>query len=388
MISKKLIPLSRPWIDADGPEIPALKEVFSSRWLSTGPKCQEFEQRFSQYIGAKHSIAVNSCTAALHLSLHVSGVGPGDEVITTPYTFTATSEAIGYTGAKPVMIDIDPLTLNLDSSQVEAAITPRTKAIVPVHMAGHPCEMDNLTEICNRYNLVLIDDAAHAISSQYRGTMIGNTGNLSAFSFHATKNLAIGEGGMITTNCDELAKRLKIVRHHGITKDAWKRQSRKDSWYYEVVEQGFKYNLSDIQAVLGLCQLAKLEKQFEIRNMIAKVYQNELGAVSQITLPKVPVDGKHAWHLFIIQLDCQHLNTDRSEIIRQLRTANIECGVHYIPLHLFPYYQETYGYQIGDFPSAESVYKQAISLPMHALLDSDDVRTVANALKQLIEDAC
>ncbi len=388
MINEKLIPLSRPWIDADGPEIPALKEVFSSRWLSTGPKCQEFEKRFSQYIEVKHAIAVSSCTAALHLSLHVSGIAPGDEVITTPYTFTATSEAISYTGATPVMVDIDPVTLNLDPSQVESAITAYTKAIVPVHIAGYPCQMNDLSEICERHNLVLIDDAAHAVSSQYQGKMIGNIGHLSAFSFHATKNLAIGEGGMITTNCDRLANQLKIVRHHGISKDSWQRQNQNDIWYYEVTEQGFKYNLSDIQAVIGLCQLNKLEKQVEIRNKLAEVYRHELAEVSQLTLPTTPTDGKHAWHLFIVQLDSQHLNIDRGEIIRQLRAKNIECGVHYIPLHLFSYYQKTYGYQIGDFPLAESAYERAISLPMHALLSLNDVRTVARVLKQLIEDAC
>ena len=385
--SKKLIPLSRPWIGADGPEIAALNEVFTSRWLSTGPKTGEFEQRFSEYIGVKHAIAVSSCTAATHLALHVSGVTADDEVITTPYTYTATSEAIGYTGAKPVMVDINPVTLNLAPAKVESAITPRTRAILTVHIAGYPCDMATLTEISQQHNLALIDDAAHGLSSVYQQKMIGNTGDFSAFSFHATKNLAIGEGGMVTTNSDQLAERLRIIRHHGITKDAWQRQAQGDIWYYEVTEQGFKYNMSDVQAAIGLCQLAKLEKQLEIRHNLAQIYLQELDGIPEIKLPPEPLDGRHAWHLFIIQLDCENLNVDRSQFIREMRAENIECGVHYIPLHLFPYYQQTYGYQAGDFPVAESAYSRVVSLPMHPLLEVEDVYIVAETIKRIIKSA-
>ena len=285
------------------------------------------------------------------------------------------------------MVDINPVTLNLAPAKVESAITPRTRAILTVHIAGYPCDMATLTEISQQHNLALIDDAAHGLSSVYQQKMIGNTGDLSAFSFHATKNLAIGEGGMVTTNSDQLAERLRIIRHHGITKDAWQRQAQGDIWYYEVTEQGFKYNMSDVQAAIGLCQLAKLEKQLEIRHNLAQIYLQELDGIPEIKLPPEPLDGRHAWHLFIIQLDCENLNVDRSQFIREMRAENIECGVHYIPLHLFPYYQQTYGYQAGDFPVAESAYSRVVSLPMHPLLEVEDVYIVAETIKRRIKSA-
>ena len=284
MAQNHFIPFARPWIGDD--EIEAVSEVLASKWISTGPKTAEFERRFAEYVGAKHALAVSSCTAALHLSLVAAGIGEGDEVITTPYTFTATSEAIGYTGAKPVFVDIDPATLNIDVDKICDKLTPRTKAILPVHIAGAPCDMDALLEMCKARNLVLIDDAAHAIPTDYNGRRIGSIGDLSVFSFYANKNLTAAEGGMITTNSDEYAKIIKPMRLHGLNKDSWARQSNRSVWHYQVDSQGYKYNMTDIQAAMGLCQLMKLNKQIEVRGKYIQIYQERLGKIPEIVTPR------------------------------------------------------------------------------------------------------
>ena len=349
MAQNNLIPLCRPWIDEA--EIEAVSEVLASKWISTGPKTTEFEQRFAEFIGVKHALAVSSCTAALHLSLIAAGVGEGDEVITTPYTFTATAEAIGYTGAKPVFVDIDPETLNIDVGRVEDAVTLRTKAIIPANYNGH---------------------------------RVGSIGNLSAFSFYANKNLSTGEGGMITTNSDRFATAIKRMFYHGMSKDSWARRQERSTWYYEVVSQGYKYNMTDIQAAMGLCQLLKIEKQREIRCRYSKIYTLELRELPNIITPQEQAVSSHAWHLYIIQLRTLQLKISRDEFIDAMRKANIECGVHYIPLNLFPFYQQRYGYQEGDFPHAESAFKRVVSLPMHPGLTEDDIHAVIDTLKEIL----
>ncbi|MCZ6677642.1 MAG: DegT/DnrJ/EryC1/StrS family aminotransferase [Candidatus Poribacteria bacterium] len=388
MAGKALIPLCRPWIDET--EIEAVSEVLASKWLSTGPKTAQFERQFAEYVGVKHALAVSSCTAGLHLSLVAAGVGEGDEVITTPYTFTATAEAIGYTGAWPIFVDIHPLTLNIDVTQIEEKITPRTKAIVPVHIAGLPCDMDALLAICRRHNLVLIDDAAHAISAEYNGHRIGSIGDLSVFSFYATKNLATGEGGMITTNNDQFASVIKPMRLHGIDKDAWARQQDRSIWYYEVTSQGYKYNMTDIQAAMGLCQLMKIEKQREIRKRYAQIYTTCFRDIPEIITPQSPsqsveaqILSRHAWHLYIIQLRTEQLEISRDAFIDMMREANIECGVHYTPLHLFPFYQKKYGYREGDFPHAESAFRRVVSLPLHPVLTEENIHEVIHAITEI-----
>ncbi len=379
MEQKPFIPFSRPWIDET--EIEAVSQVLASKWISTGARVREFERAFAEYIGVKHAIAVSSCTAALHLSLVVSGVGVGDEVITTPYTFTATAEAIRYVGAKPVFVDIVPDTLNIDIDKVEQAVTPNTKAIMPVHIAGLPCDMDSLQDICQRHNLVLIDDAAHAIPTMYKGSYIGNLGDISCFSFYANKNMTTGEGGMITTNNDSLAEPLRTMRLHGIDKDAWARQSKRSIWRYDITTEGYKYNMTDIQAAMGLCQLMKLNKQHERRQMFAEIYQTELQKFSQIKTPFIPeTQNEHAWHLYIIQLQ----TGNRDNFVESLRDANIECSVHYIPLHLFEYYQKQYGYTVGDFPHAEAVFERVVSLPLHPGLTESDVHQVIDTISSVL----
>jgi dTDP-4-amino-4,6-dideoxygalactose transaminase len=365
-------------------EIEAVSEVIASKWISTGPKTAQFEQRFAEYIGVKHALAVSSCTAALHLSLIAAGIGEADEVITTPYTFTATAEAIGYTGARPVFVDIDPVTLNIDVAKIEEKITPRTKAIIPVHIAGLPCDMDALLEICRQHNLVLIDDAAHAIPAEYKGHCIGSIGNLSAFSFYGNKNLATGEGGMITTDNDHFASIIKPMRLHGIDKDSWARQHERSVWYYEVISQGYKYNMTDIQAAMGLCQLLKIEKQREIRRRYAQIYESGLRELPEIITPQEEAISRHAWYLYIIQLRTESLRISRDEFIDAMREANIECGVHYIPLHLFPFYQQRYGYQEGDFPHAESAFQRVVSLPLHPVLTEEDIHVVIDTTRGIL----
>ncbi|MCY3743344.1 MAG: DegT/DnrJ/EryC1/StrS family aminotransferase [Candidatus Poribacteria bacterium] len=375
MANNRFIPFSRPWIDDT--EIEAVSQVLASKWISTGNRVREFERAFAEYLGVKHAIAVSSCTAALHLSLVVAGIGSGDEVITTPYTFTATAEAIRYVGAKPVFVDIHPDTLNIDTSKIEQAITPRTKAILPVHIAGIPCDMDALQDISQNHNLTLIDDAAHAIPVEYKGQHIGAIGDLSAFSFYANKNLTTGEGGMITTNSDAFAKPLRTMRLHGIDKDAWARQSQRNIWRYDIATEGYKYNMTDIQAAMGLCQLMKLNKQHERRRNFAQIYQTELAKFSEISTPVAPNDSReHAWHLYIIQLN----TGNRDEFVEALREANIECSVHYIPLHLFDFYQERYGYRVGDFPYAEAAFERVVSLPLHPGLTEKDIHIVIDTI--------
>ena len=380
MAKNPFIPFSRPWIDDT--EIEAVSQVLASKWISTGNRVREFERAFAEYLGVKHAIAVSSCTAALHLSLVVAGISSGDEVITTPYTFTATAEAIRYVGAKPVFVDIHSDTLNIDTTKIERAITPQTKAILPVHIAGIACDMDAIQDICRNHNLVLIDDAAHAIPTEYKGQSIGAIGDLSAFSFYANKNLTTGEGGMITTNNDAFAKPLRTMRLHGIDKDAWARQSQRDIWRYDITTEGYKYNMTDIQAAMGLCQLMKLNKQHERRRNFAQIYQTELAKFPQISTPIAPANPReHSWHLYIIQLP----PGKRDGFIGALREANIECSVHYIPLHLFEFYQEQYGYRVGDFPCAEAAYERVVSLPLHPGLTEGDIHTVVAAIGKALD---
>ena len=375
MAKNPFIPFSRPWIDDT--EIEAVSQVLASKWISTGNRVREFERAFAEYLGVKHAIAVSSCTAALHLSLIVAGVGSGDEVITTPYTFTATAEAIRYVDAKPVFVDIHPDTLNIDTNKIAQAITARTKAILPVHIAGIPCDMDALRDITQSYNLTLIDDAAHAIPVEYSGQHIGAIGDLSAFSFYANKNLTTGEGGMITTNSDAFAEPLRTMRLHGIDKDAWARQSQRNIWHYDIATEGYKYNMTDIQAAMGVCQLMKLNKQHERRRNFAQMYQTELTKFPEISTPVAPENPReHAWHLYIIQLQ----TGNRDDFVASLRAANIECSVHYIPLHLFEFYQERYGYRVGDFPCAEAAFERVVSLPLHPGLTEADVHIVIDAI--------
>jgi len=377
MIRKKYIPYCLPSIGEE--EIREVVDTLKSGWLTMGPKTIEFEKLIAEYVGAKHAIAVNSCTAALHLSLIALGIGKGDEVITTPYTFASTANVIIHVGAKPVFVDIKMDTYNIDPEKIRKAVTPRTKAIIPVHYAGQPCDMKEILEIAEDYGLYVIEDAAHAIGAEYERRKIGTFGTTTCFSFYATKNMTTGEGGAITTNNDELADKLRILRLHGISKDAWKRYSSTGSWYYEVEECGWKYNMTDLQAALGIHQIKKLEKFIEIRRKYAQIYNEELSEIDGIIIPCEKPNVRHVYHLYPILIT----NYDRSKFIEEMRERGIGCSVHFIPLHLHPFYRKTFGFRKGDFPNAEWVYEREVSIPLYPKMEEKDIYYVIQVIKEI-----
>lgn len=375
------LPFALPSIGDE--EIQEVIDTLKSGWITTGQKTKKFEEQFKNYIGCEHAIAVSSCTAALHLALIAAGVGKEDEVITTPFTFAATGEVIIYVGAKPVFVDINKDTYNININEIEAAITPKTKAIMPVHYGGQPCDMDEILKIAHEHDLIVIEDAAHALGAKYKGKKIGTMGDITAFSFYATKNLTTAEGGMVTTNNSEFADKIRILSLHGLSKDAWNRYGAGGSWYYEIMDAGYKYNMTDIQASLGIHQLAKFEHFQEIRERYAKRYTDELKNIKGITTPYVHPGNHHAWHLYPILIDPDILHFDRAEFIEAMTRENIGTSVHFIPLHLHPYYRNVHGYKKGDFPDSEYVYDRIVSLPLYPSMTEDDISDVIYAIKKL-----
>jgi dTDP-4-amino-4,6-dideoxygalactose transaminase len=353
-----------------------------SGWVTTGEKTHEFERRFAEYVGASHAVAVNSCTAALHLALAALGIGVGDEVITTPYTFIATVETICYLGARPVFVDIDPASRNIDPASIERRITAKTRAIVPVHIAGLPCEMDPILAIANRRGIPVIEDAAHALPASY-DRRIGSLSHATAFSFYATKNLTTGEGGMLTTEDAEFAKHCRRLSLHGITADGWKRYRLGGKWFYEVVEMGYKYNLTDIASAMGLVQLEKLDDFDRRRREIVRAYAERLSDLPDLALPAEPRHSRHAWHLYIVGLTAA-ARVDRETLIDRLTAQGVGTRVHFIPAHLHPYYAERLGHCRGDFPLAETAFDGAISLPLYPAMSDDDVEYVASAVRRAL----
>jgi UDP-4-amino-4,6-dideoxy-N-acetyl-beta-L-altrosamine transaminase len=364
-------------------EINEVVDTLKSDWITTGPKTFNFEDIFSKKVNSTHAIAVNSCTAALHLSIAGLGIGNGDEVITTPYTFVATSEVVINENAVPVFVDVEKDTYNIDPDRIKEKITDKTKAIIVVHYAGHSCEMDTIMDIAEKNDLYIIEDAAHAIGTQYKDRKIGSIGDVTCFSFYATKNITTAEGGMITTNNEELADKMRILSLHGISKDAWKRYSSEGSWYYEILYSGYKYNMCDLQASIGIHQLKKLDQMQKRREEIAVKYNEILGEIPQITIPTIKSYTKHAWHLYPIQVNDELLSINRNEFIEALKAENIGTSVHFIPLHLHPYYKEKYGFNNGVFPNAESLYKHEISLPIYPKMADEDVEDVISAVKKI-----
>jgi dTDP-4-amino-4,6-dideoxygalactose transaminase len=376
-----LLPFHQAWIDES--EIDEVVDTLRSGWLTMGPKTVRFEEAFAGFVGARHAVAVNSCTAALHLALDVAGIGPGDEVITSTYTFTSTAAVILHLDAVPVLVDVAPGTFNMDPDDVARKITPRTKAIIPVHIAGVPCDMDALKHLAAKHNLVIIEDAAHALPTTYRGRTVGTIGDLTAFSFYAVKNLTTGEGGMVTTDREEYVDRLRTRRLHGISRDAWKRYSADGSWFYEVDYPGFKYNMTDLNASLGLQQLRKLKMFHELRTRYAGLFTQGLSGVPGVIVPEVPPDVESAWHLYIMQVDPAALTIDRATFIQHLKRENIATSVHFIPLHIHPYYRNTFQYRPEDFPNALRAYEGAISLPLYPRMSEDDVQDVIAAVRRI-----
>jgi dTDP-4-amino-4,6-dideoxygalactose transaminase len=377
----RFLPFHAPLIEQD--EIDAVISVMKSGWLTTGPKVEEFERAFAHYLGVRHAMAVNSCTAALHLALEAIGLRDVDEVLLPTLTFTATAEVVTYFKAKPVLVDSEPCYFNLDCDQLERHITPHTRAIIPVHLAGHPCEMTRILELARHRGLYVIEDAAHAFPAKYNDRFIGTLSPLTAFSFYATKTLTTGEGGMVTTEDDALASRIRLMRLHGMNHDAWKRYRADGCWRYEVVEAGYKYNLTDIQAALGLAQLAKTERMLRQRVRLAHLYTQGLADCVAFRLPRVSSAVQHAWHLYVILVRPENLTINRDQLIEELRRRGIGTAVHFIPLHLHPYYQKRWGYRSGQFVVAEDYFRRCLSLPLYPAMTQEDAERVIEGLRDI-----
>lgn len=365
-------------------EIKEVVDSLKSGWIGTGPKVTKFENLIKKYIGSKYVISFNSCTAALHISLIVSGIKAGDEVITSPLTFAATVNVILHCGAKPIFVDIDPITMNIDPKKIEGAITKRTKAIIPVHLAGRSCDMDNIMSIAKKYNLQIIEDAAQAIGTKYKNKKIGSLGNLTCFSFYATKNITTAEGGVITTNNKKYADMARVYRLHGMSKDAWKRYSDDGYKHYDFIFPGYKYNMTDIQASIGMHQISKIEsfhkRRVEIWNLYNKAFKD-----LPITLPpKWPLDSRHSLHLYTILIDKDRTGISRDEFINKMHKNMIGTGVHFLPVHLHSYYKNTYNYKKGDFPNAEYIGERTVSLPLSPKLTNEDVSRIIKTVRNII----
>jgi dTDP-4-amino-4,6-dideoxygalactose transaminase len=363
-------------------EIAEVVDSIRSGWVTTGPKVKRFEEEFAAYVGARHAIAVNSCTAALHVALTALDIAPGDEVIVPTLTFCATANVVEHLGARPVIVDVTSSGhISLDA--VARAITPRTKAIVPVHYAGEACDLDELQALAGRHGLPLVEDAAHAIGAEYRGRKIGVHGRAVAFSFYATKNMTTGEGGMITTADDALAARMRMLALHGMSRDAWKRYTETGSWYYEVVEPGYKDNMTDIQAAMGIHQLRALDGFLARRREIAARYDAAFADLEEIILPQRRPGRTHTYHLYPIRL-AEGIGWNRAQFMEALRARRIGASVHFIPLHRHPYYQKTYGYSPNQFPVAEKVYSGLLSLPLYPVMTNSDVEDVVEAVRAIV----
>ncbi len=387
MVMNTFLPFALPDIGEE--EIAEVVDSLRSGWLTTGPKTQRFEKEFAAFIGGDaQAIAVNSATAGLHLALEALGVGPGDEVITTPYTFTATAGVIRHLGADPVFVDIDPRTFNLDPEKIEAAITPRTRVILPVHIAGLACEMEPIIEIALRHKLKIVEDAAHALPATYRGQLIGTLEtDATVYSFYATKTMTTGEGGMIITRNEQIAQRCRVMRLHGISRDAFDRYtSTKPAWHYEIIAPGFKYNLTDLASAIGIQQLKKVWKFQTRRAEMAAAYQAGL-ADQPLILPPEPAQGDlHSWHLFVIRLDGS-ARISRDEFIRRMSARGIGCSVHFIPLHLHPYWRETYQLLPEHFPHSWAEFERAVSLPLYTRMADADLDRVIETVKEVLDEA-
>jgi len=382
-IRKNFLPYGTQWIDNE--EIEEVIDSLKSNWITTGPKMTLFEENFKNFIGSKYAVAANSGTAALHISTSSINIQPGDEVITTPLTFVASANCVVYRGGTPILADIKKDTYNIDPSEIEKKITPNTKAIIPVHFAGQPCDMDEISEIARKNNLYVIEDAAHAIDAEYKGKKVGNISDLTIFSFHPVKNITTAEGGLVTTNNDEFFEKLLMFRTHGISRDAIKRFGKTGGFYYDMQYLGFRYNMSELHAALGIHQLNKLESFQKRRREIVKIYNRELQNIEEITVPFVKKDITHSWHLYVIQIDFKNLMVDRDFLFKALREENIGANVHYIPVHYHSYYQNHFNLKKGILPNVEQLFPKILTIPIFPKMNDDDVYDVINALEKLVK---
>jgi dTDP-4-amino-4,6-dideoxygalactose transaminase len=377
------VPFCLPWIGRE--EINEVVATLKSGWLTTGPKTKLLEEKLCKYNKIRNAVAVNSCTSALHLALAASDIKPGDEVITTPLTFCSTVNAALQQGALPVLADVDERTYNISPTEIEKKITDKTKAIIAVHFGGQPCDMDAISKIAEEHNLLLIEDAAHAIGAEYGGKKAGTIGKFGCYSFYPIKNMTTAEGGAIVTDDDAAAAQARCLSYCGISKDAWRRYAEKGSWYYEVTQLGFKYNMNDVLASIGLHQIDKLDKFISLRRKIAGRYNKAFAPVDGITTPFVEKNVKHAWHLYPILLNVEGLRISRNQFIAEMGERGIGTSVHFIPIHFHPYYKKQLGYREGDFPKAEHVFERIVSLPIYPKMPAADVEYVASAVLEIIE---
>ena len=393
------LPFAMP--DLGEEEVEAVVRVLRSGWITTGPEVQAFEREFAEYVGVRHAVAVNSCTAALHLALEAAGIGPGDEVLTSTITFTATAEVVEYLGGRTRFSDVDPSQLNLDPEALRALVAReyvrrdgiwvhretggRLRAVVPVHYGGHPCDMGALQALAAELGLFVLDDAAHAFPASVDGRKVGAMGCPTAYSFYATKTLTTGEGGMLTTDDDAIAARARVMALHGITRDAWKRYTAEGSWFYEVADAGYKYNLTDLAAALGRVQLRRLREMRNGRARIAARYDAAFAALDAVEPPPVRPGVEHAWHLYPIRLRLARLTIDRARFIEELKQRQIGTSVHFIPLHRQPFYANKYGYTPAQFPVAEAMYPRLVSLPIYSRMTDEDVESVVAAVADVAE---
>jgi perosamine synthetase len=380
-VREKFLPYGHQSIEEA--DIAAVVEVLRSEWLTTGPKVEEFEEAFAARVGAKHAVSFTSGTAALHAAAFAAGLHSGDEAITTPLTFAATANCVLYCGANPVFADVSRDTINLDPEQLASKLTSRTRAILPVDYTGHPADLTAIMEVAQRHRLVVIEDACHALGAEYQGKRVGSIADMTVFSFHPVKHVTTGEGGMVTTENPRLAETLRRFRNHGISTDARQRQ-KAGQWFYEMVLLGFNYRLPDIACALGLEQLKRLDANLMRRREIAAAYTSAFRNIAGVIPPATRVDVNPAWHLYPIRLELEKLTADRAQIFSALRAENIGVNVHYIPVHLHPYYRERFGYQGGEFPIAEDAYTRLISLPMFHAMSDQDVADVIEAVGKVM----
>ena len=377
------LPFHKSWLEEE--EHREVEDTLNSGWLTTGPKTQKFEEAFKDYIGCRYAVALNSCTAGLNLALTVQKFAEGDEVITTPMTFPATANAILLQRLKPVFADIEPGTLTIDPRKIEAKITPRTRAIIPVHFAGHPCDMTPIQELADRHKLVIIEDAAHALESRYKRQKIGSLGNATAFSFYANKNITTGEGGMLVTNDDALAETLRIMRLQGISRDAWKRYGKSGFSHWEQTLVGHKCNMSDLNASIGLHQIKKVERFMTLRKKYVSMYDRAFADVAELETPVVRDYATHAHHIYVVSLRLECLTIDRDGFLDAIQSAGIGVALHYVALHLQPYYVKNFNTKPQDFPIASNYSERVISLPLYPKMSSADVERVIGTVKDLIK---
>lgn len=379
------IPYGMHWVGEE--EYQEVQKTLETGYLTMGPRVELFEKELKNYTGAEHVVAVSSCSAALHLALLAHGIGPGDEVITTVWTFVATSNAILHVGATPVFVDADERSCNLDVRQIEKKITPKTKAIIPVHFAGHPAPMKEVREIAKKHNLLIIEDCAHAIGAKYQNEMIGSKSTAACFSFHPVKNMTTAEGGAVATNSKEVADKIRAMRLHGIATDFFKREKAGDvAGYPQMQYLGFKYNMTDVQAALGLHQLPKLDKFIKRREEIANIYYSELKNLEELTLAYLDPGVKHAWHLFTVRVHLDKLKISRDALMEKLAEKSVITGVHYLPVHRHRYYAERFGFKLGDFPAADALYDSMLSIPLYPKMTQDDAEYVVKTIREVLDE--